>query len=206
MIYHSQIEQDKYFIENVSNYKRDGVFLDVGAHDGVTESNTYTLEKFLGWTGICIEANPLLIPACITNRPNSKVINATVWDKVTTLEIEQPEEDTYNSMLTRIANIPHNEHYFEEEFKKSNKSLVRTSTLGNLLGDSSIHFDYVSIDIEGAELQALKGVNWKYTTIDYMTVEWGNRPNYLNQLIHYLLSVGYRLVRINNHDVEFCAH
>ena len=38
--------------------KRDGVFIDIGANDGVTISNTYFLEKELGWSGVAIEPIP----------------------------------------------------------------------------------------------------------------------------------------------------
>ena len=60
--YYSQIEQDKYYIENISRGKREGFYLDIGANDGVFTSNTATLDYSFGWKGICIEANPHLIP------------------------------------------------------------------------------------------------------------------------------------------------
>jgi len=41
----------------VFNEKRNGYFLDIGAHDGIHISNTYLLERRYGWSGICIEAN-----------------------------------------------------------------------------------------------------------------------------------------------------
>ena len=37
-----------------------GVFLEAGAHDGYTQSNTYYLERFRGWTGVLVEAVPEL--------------------------------------------------------------------------------------------------------------------------------------------------
>ena len=46
--FYSQIEQDKYYIENIIKYKQNGVFLEIGGYDGVTGSNTYFLEKTFG--------------------------------------------------------------------------------------------------------------------------------------------------------------
>ena len=46
MEYKSQIGQDKYFIENINMNRRDLYFVDIGAHNGVTFSNTYCLEKY----------------------------------------------------------------------------------------------------------------------------------------------------------------
>jgi hypothetical protein len=55
--YYSQIRQDRY-IDFFFSKKRNGVFVDIGANDGVTLSNTYFLEKERHWTGICIEPIP----------------------------------------------------------------------------------------------------------------------------------------------------
>jgi len=54
MKYYSQIQQDKYFIENFMEKSDSNYFVDVGCHDGVTMSNTLTLEN-LGWNGLLIE-------------------------------------------------------------------------------------------------------------------------------------------------------
>ena len=37
---------------------KNGYFIDIGALDGVTMSNTYLLETRYDWTGICVETNP----------------------------------------------------------------------------------------------------------------------------------------------------
>src|SRR2546426_6776147 len=66
--YYSQHSQDR-FIDNFLLYgKREGVFVDVGAYDGVALSNTYYFEKELGWTGICIEPNPIAYESLVKNR------------------------------------------------------------------------------------------------------------------------------------------
>ena len=52
-----------------------GFFIEVGANDGYFESNTYYLEKFKNWRGICIEPIPELYQTCIKERKNSKVFN-----------------------------------------------------------------------------------------------------------------------------------
>ena len=66
--FYSQIEQDKYYIENIIKYKQNGVFLEIGGYDGVTGSNTYFLEKHLGWNGIIVECNPTLVEKCKNTR------------------------------------------------------------------------------------------------------------------------------------------
>lgn len=56
--FHSQAGQDEWVIRRVFDYKVGGYFVDAGAFDGVHLSNTYWLERHLGWSGLCIEADP----------------------------------------------------------------------------------------------------------------------------------------------------
>ena len=119
MIYYSQIEQDKYFIENISKGKRDGVFLDIGANDGLFGSNTATLEFEYGWTGLCIEANPTITQALKTNRPKSIVVNKAVWTGPGQISIEVPnhfKEDEPPDQLGRVAGLQRNAKYFKKYF------------------------------------------------------------------------------------------
>ena len=53
MNYYSQFEQDKFVYENFFQGKTDGYFVDIGAHDGTTFSNSRFFEE-LGWTGVCV--------------------------------------------------------------------------------------------------------------------------------------------------------
>ena len=52
-------------------------FVEVGAADGLTMSNTMWLEQ-LGWRGVCIEASPSAVGALRRNRPNCLVMDAVV--------------------------------------------------------------------------------------------------------------------------------
>jgi hypothetical protein len=50
----SQLGQD-IFALFTSNFKTGGTFLEIGAADGITLSNSYILEKYFGWTGVLCE-------------------------------------------------------------------------------------------------------------------------------------------------------
>ena len=54
----SQAGQDRFIAEHLFAKRSGGVFVDIGAHDGVTGSNTLYFEKYLNWAGLCIEAAP----------------------------------------------------------------------------------------------------------------------------------------------------
>jgi hypothetical protein len=66
MKFYSQNNQDK--IINHLLKKKNGVFLDIGANDGITISNTYYFEKKLNWTGLCIEPIGEVFNILSTNR------------------------------------------------------------------------------------------------------------------------------------------
>src|SRR5205823_12423666 len=80
----SQLGQDK-VVDEYLRGKRNGVFVDIGAYDGVTFSNTLMLENERDWTGICIEPLPdvcaalrknrrcICVQACIGNREDREV-------------------------------------------------------------------------------------------------------------------------------------
>jgi len=59
------------------NLKQPGVYLEAGALDGVTLSNTYFYEKCLNWTGILIEPSPASYARLEKKRPNNLLLNVT---------------------------------------------------------------------------------------------------------------------------------
>ncbi|MGL4348372.1 MAG: FkbM family methyltransferase [Chlamydiales bacterium] len=81
--YYSQYGQDQFVNENFFKNRTKGIFVDIGAHNGISLSNTYFFEKELDWTGICIEPIPhvfkqlqknrncLCICSCITTEHNT---------------------------------------------------------------------------------------------------------------------------------------
>lgn len=201
MKYFSQIDQDRYYIEHVINGKREGRFLDVGAHDGIQTSNTCALEIYLNWTGICVEANPELAGLCKKNRPKSHVVQAAVWSEERDVKFSLPHSG--NDFLSRIDGIAHNRDYFPADFRESTMLKMRTQTLSGILGNEPQYFDYFSLDVEGAELEALKGINWETTSFGFIALEFGYRNDFLKDIVDYLYTKNYQLHRINQFDADF---
>ena len=82
MTYYSQHNQDQFLNEHIFNNKKEGVFLDIGAYDGIEGSNSYFFEKELGWKGICFEPIPKLYQRLKENRKCIS-INAAAWKEDT---------------------------------------------------------------------------------------------------------------------------
>jgi len=206
-MYYSQIGQDQYYIENIAKHRKNGFFLDIGAYDGLDGSNTATLEFQYNWNGICIEANPFLLDTLKKNRPNSKIISCAAWYENSIMELEIPLSDLDGipgAQLSRLSNINRNENYFKNHFSaKVVRPAVSCRTITSILGKDPPVIDYMSLDVEGAEIEVLKGIDFSNIDIRFMSIEHGDRPGYLDTFKEFLEPYGYKIHRVNRWDVEF---
>jgi len=152
-----------------------GVFIEAGANDGIKQSNTYYLEAVRSWKGILVEPAPHLFNECVKNRKSSKVFNAAlVSDDYT----ENTVKLTYADLMTIVTAESGNKNYNDEHIKKSKRvqNLSKTydfdvtaMTLNQIIEASGFgRIDFLSLDIEGYEAEALKGLN---------LIRWG--PKYI---------------------------
>ena len=209
-MYYSQIGQDEYFIKNISKRKRNGIYLDIGANDGRHGSNTATLEYEYGWTGLCIEPNPKLVQKLAESRPNSTIIHKAVWTFPGKVNIEVPlsfKGSEPPDQLGRITGIERNEASFKKFFDKGYETFtVESDTVTNIVKETlglPITIDYMSLDTEGAEMEALESIDFSRIDIKFMTIEHGNRKGYKKMFEQYLKQFGYRVHRVNQWDIEF---
>jgi len=104
MKFYSQAGEDEFMI---SSYLRDlaedeKFYIEIGGLDGVTASNTKTLEDELGWTGILVEPHPLSYKKLEVNRPNNFLFNALVSSSKDPLEFRFFE----NQNMTGVSGVP----------------------------------------------------------------------------------------------------
>jgi FkbM family methyltransferase len=109
-------------------------------------------------------------------------------------------------LLSRVTNVVKKDDYFKDHFKDESEIVtVKARTINDVVKEQygfPCSFDYMSMDIEGAELQALKGIDFTQITIQFMTIEHGGRAGYKEQIIDYLSNYGFKLHRVNQWDVE----
>lgn len=174
-MYRSQHKQDRYFNENIFKNKRNGVFLDIGAHDGEVFSNTFFFEKELGWTGICVEPNPKVYNRLVTIR-DCKCFNNCVSD--VSMDLDFTVVNGYAEMLSGITSNydPRHLQRIRDEVNLMGGSIenikVRSETITNLSELAGIsHFDFCSIDVEGSEINILRSIDFTKIKIDYFVIE-----------------------------------
>lgn len=209
--FYSQIGQDKYYIQNIINYKENGVFLDIGSYDGMTFSNTYYLENILEWKGICIEPNPVMYKKCLENR-KCIVENKAIFEKSNEkVEFIIPKGDGFVEGgieqlcslkgFTRDKNINQD---FSSQYSKYSTILVDTTNINELLDKHDMHhIDFMSLDVEGYELNILKMIDYNKNKIEFITVEHGNDIKYQNDIKIFMESKNYKRHRTNKWDDEY---
>lgn len=216
MKHYSQYGQDA-FVDKYLNAKTKGVFLDIGAHDGVHLSNTLFFEQSREWKGICIEPNPRTFQRLKNNR-NCICIEAAISNKegrVQFLDLEGLEPlggvlDKYDPRhLARIE-----KDMIEYDVKRKEIIEVRCLKINQLLNEVGYtKIDYCSIDTEGGELDILKSIDFKSIDIDLLSVEINYHESsffkrFLNRILHnsvesFLKSKGYQYLTSLGCDVVY---
>jgi len=155
--------------------KKNGYFVDIGAYDGISISNTYYFEKVLGWKGIAIEPNPEIFSKLTKNR-TCECINACISDKDEKNEFLLIKG--HSEMLSGIINKYHSRHLRRierEKLKFANKAekiTVNCYTLQNLLNIRDIkEVDILSIDTEGGEFDIINAFDFKKISINAVVIE-----------------------------------
>jgi FkbM family methyltransferase len=172
----SQYGQDDWVLQTLGG-RRGGYFLDSGASDGVSLSNTLRLEREYGWTGLLVEPNPLYFADLVKNR-TSDCVRCCLWHE------DGEAEFLPAGMLGGLVQTMGEEglaRAFRDENLPAGTPTVKVPTRStfNLLRDSGAPpvIDYWSLDVEGAELEVLHSFPWDKYRVLTLTVEHNYRKD-----------------------------
>ncbi len=199
--YFSQAGQDRFLDERVFEHKRDGMFIEIGAYDGVTGSNCLFFEMMRNWTGLIVEPSPLQFETLKASR-RSTCVQATIapWEATSdfmhiTNGYTQMSGllETYDDAILHA--VRENAQHREEILK------VSTRRLDSLLDEHEIRkADYCSLDVEGAELAILSSFPFDVFDISVWTIENNLRTKEVKTLME---AKGYHLVTVIGTDEIF---
>lgn len=196
---------EELFVEIESLIKRmptefENYYLDIGAHDGRTASNTFHLDHIYKWHGILVEPivhllfysknvrsrtrNIFVNAACVGPQYGSSLIRLHYCNLMTIA----PEISEYNSeewILGGKEFLPSGEHILETwaPARTANSILIEHGAPQKI--------GLVSIDVEGAEYEVLKGIDFNSTDFGIVLIETSD--NSLAQ--RSLMDAGYRLYK-----------
>jgi FkbM family methyltransferase len=183
-------QDEETLIRTFFNDRREGVFLDVGASHHEKDSNTYFLEQRLGWRGIAIDALGDLAPGYAQYRPRTRFFNFFV-----TNESGRTHEFHVYAKDTRISSgdLQHLRALPGIKERHIQTTQVPSVTLDAILTAERVaEVDYVNLDIEGHELEALEGFDIRRYQPELLSVE--AQPHLRAKLLAWFRAHGYERV------------
>jgi FkbM family methyltransferase len=197
MTSYSQLGQDIDVLK-VYNYKKNGFFIEIGANDGVTLSNTYLLEKDYDWRGICVEPLPDKKDKLIANRPKSICIHKAAYNKSGFLLdfVITEKNDLFSGLSNDIVN------FSEGVYEKKNTVKIETISLNDILeaNNAPRFIEYLSIDTEGSEFEILSELDFNKYIFGLIDVEHNWIEPRRTQIYNLLTANGYTYLRPNKFD------
>jgi len=200
----SQIGQDLFVISRLGPSADGRFFVEFGATNGISMSNTYMLEKHFGWRGIVAEPAKVWHDALTRNRSCSidkRCVAASSGQQVTFLEVMNTDLDfraipELSGIKSEIADddwaatIRKN---YSQEYE------VESISLNDLLKfhQAPNRISYLSIDTEGSELSILKAFDFEKYFVDIITVEHNFNEPAQSGLHSLLTSKGFQRVHEN---------
>ena len=193
--------------EILKNQKEKGIYIDVGSHHPLINNNTYILYK-RGWKGINVDLDFNSIDMFNYFRPKDHNIQIALSNKIGFTDLYFFHNRAAKNTITKSRG-------------KGAKSIkrVKTDTLNNIIKNSKINtkkIDFLSIDVEGNELNVLKGFNFKKYRPKIISIEF-IKPNvkefyqhdikniFKSDIYKFMISKKYKLVNWIHDDLIFIS-
>jgi FkbM family methyltransferase len=187
---YSQYAEDLIIQSYFSRKLKNGRYVDVGCHHPRRGSNTYGLYR-KGWSGILIDLEKTKVLANQLSRRRDKVILAAVSDTEEWMEIFSDKSYSTNTTIKKN----------QDSTNEQSIGHIKTQTLTNILNEQNFqkNFELLSVDVEGVDLQVLKGLDLKCYQPQIICIEnWNSKDGasgILRSEIHqYLNDQNYELV------------
>jgi FkbM family methyltransferase len=192
---HSQYKQDAFLETLVFKGFKNGTFMDVGAHDGISLNNTLFFEETHGWTGCNVEPLPDVFIKLEDNRPKCINIEGAIANRNGSMLFYK--NTGYTEMLSGLVDYydpRHKERLKQENWEHGEKTEVievATYTIESICDKYGLrHIHYLSVDVEGAELAALQSIDFDKVYIDVIGFE-NNYTDTSREIVDYLKGQGF---------------
>ncbi len=204
-VYKSQSLQDLLLDRWVFRGLEGGYFVDIGAHDGITFSNSWFFEKKRNWQGVCVEPNPAVFRRLAASR-SCRVLDCCVAHARGTVEFLKIAG--YLEMFSGIANRHDDERKrsIAEELQTHGGSseliAVEARTFAEIAAECGFsEVTYLSIGTEGGEMDILKSIDFGRIRIHALTVDCNATT--INAMNGFMRTKGYELIKTIGPDLLF---
>lgn len=188
-------ELDRKISEYVT--QESGVFVELGAYDGINQSNTLYFER-KGWRGLLIEPVLETYHKCCLNRPLARVVHAAC----VAFDYQDNEIDVVNVGLMSLVEGARNNEQEKQEWIRRGEQVQKIShrqcraparTLSDILEKEKLGvIDLFSLDVEGYEAQVLNGMDFSRFRPIHIVIEDSGTMD----IESYFTKVGYKLIAV----------
>ncbi len=165
---HSQFGEDM-VLRSLTLDRRFGFYVDVGAHHPFYYSNTFHFYS-KGWNGINVDAVPGSMKSFLELRPRDINLEACVGTPNRWVEFSIFEEQALNTMDSEVAATL----VLENRSRLLSKQKLKTQSLAQILAShlpAGQTIDFLSVDVEGADLEVLESNDWHRFRPEFIVVE-----------------------------------
>jgi FkbM family methyltransferase len=161
-------EGEDMIMRRVFENQTTGMYIDVGAHHPKRFSNTYFFYK-RGWSGLNVDATPGSMKRFQKTRPRDINIEAAITNRATQMRFFMFGESALNTFDPELAQARQNKGH-----RVIKEQAISTVTLAELLNNhwrKDAKIDYMSVDVEGMDLQVLESNDWTAYRPEFVLVE-----------------------------------
>jgi FkbM family methyltransferase len=183
----------EHIIYNKFKNKVNGVFMEIGAFDGIIQSNTLLLEAINNWKGILVEPSVCFKEELIIKRPKSIIEMCAISEYDGHIN-----GDFTGQLMSSIDGVRLSEHY---KVNKINPPSIQVPcfTLTSICKKHNMFdIDFCSIDVEGNEYSVLKSIDFNLINIKSFCIEVYTPDS--NNIINFLQNKGYFVENLSNYS------
>lgn len=179
----------------IADDNKDGFFIELGANDGITQSNTAYFEKHKSWKGVLVEPSYNAYQKCKVNRPASACYNYACVSR--DCKMDEITGDFNGSLMSSIDG---------SRLMTQHLVTVKTTTLEKLLDiHKPTEINLLSLDVEGYELNVLNGLNFEKYKPNFILIEIYNKD--YESIVNMLEAQNYTLLgNISNYTTLTNPH
>jgi hypothetical protein len=195
---YSQLGQSSY-MNTIFNSKRNGFFIESGAHDGESLSNSLYFEKKFNWTGLLIEPLANSFKELSTKNRNAYTLNACIAKKkpfVAKFRVVNVFSGRQDQMNVDQVN------YIDNNVDKNTViEYMPCFSLNTILHAINVkNVDMFSLDIEGGEWDVIESIDYSKYNINLFCIEWYHLKDNKQKIHNHLLKNGYKFVSEKEYD------
>jgi FkbM family methyltransferase len=186
-------EGEDLVLARIFNAKKDGFYVDVGAHHPIRFSNTYLL-YLRGWRGLNIDAVPNSMEEFRRVRPrdiNVECLVSSSDESQTFYVLSEPALSTVSEKLARQRSCEDPSHSITRTIALTPRRLA--SILDEFLPPGQM-IDLLNVDVEGLDLEVLQSNDWtRYRPAVVLAEVLATTPTDQDDIVRYLREKGYRM-------------